>query len=382
MGNSLQQAEELGKQIKELSTLPDRFNDHFSARGWVIYESMKLDVIKQAVSLADAGNIDEAEQILVDYYSPKTVRFWLQMMWQIKAFHPRMRLAKLALKDYEEDRYHASIPVVLALMDGLVNELNGGRGFFADDTELEAWDSIAAHKKGLVELGGIFKKGRNKTRTEEITIPYRNGILHGNDLRYDNRMVAAKTWAALFAVREWAIKAEKGKLTEPPPKPKTTFSETIARLIQNQENKRLLKQWQPRSLLVGKDLPATGELENYAIGSPEQKLVEFLTLWRKKNYGHMVACVPNERKISASAMPKTIRDIYGDTDLVGFEIIEIVDRAAAVTEIRTNLKYRRNGHEMEKEHLFRLLYLDENGRGEIRDKSGYNWYVDNWRTFY
>jgi len=38
-------------------------------------------------------------------------------------------------------------------------------------------------------------------------------------------LVAAKTWAALFAAREWAIKAERGLLKSPPPEIKKTWGE-------------------------------------------------------------------------------------------------------------------------------------------------------------
>ena len=49
---------------------------------------------------------------------------------------PRWHLAQKALIDYREARYHACVPVVLALLDGIVNEAHEkGRGlklgFFA-----------------------------------------------------------------------------------------------------------------------------------------------------------------------------------------------------------------------------------------------------------
>src|SRR3970040_376253 len=130
-----------------------------------------------------------------------------------EAFEPRRELTKLALDDYRVGRYHASIPVLLAQIDGLVSELHERqRGFFAEDADMQAWDSLAAHSKGLNQLSAIFRKGRRKTSTERIDIPYRHGILHGRDLGYANQIVAAKTWAALFAVREWALKVERGEL--------------------------------------------------------------------------------------------------------------------------------------------------------------------------
>ncbi len=95
-------------------------------------------------------------------------------------------LAGKALIDYQEERYHACVPVVLALLDGLVNELHEKRrGFFADEVDISAWDSVAAHSSGLNVLGGIFKKGRQKTVTEQnhYSLPKWNFARYGFRLR-------------------------------------------------------------------------------------------------------------------------------------------------------------------------------------------------------
>ena len=83
-----------------------------------------------------------------------------------------------------------------------------------------AWDSISAHPKGLVKLKEVFGKTRMMTRSDEIRIPFRHGIVHGMDLGYNNKYVAAKCWATLFAVRDWIIKAARDELKPPELKPK------------------------------------------------------------------------------------------------------------------------------------------------------------------
>ena len=232
MDEALANVDDLVRQAEELAQIPDQFNDLFASRGWIIYDLLNLDVAKSAINKAVSGDFDGAETDLVDYYSVETVRWKLRTMNAVEAFRPRMPLAQKALTDYEEERYHACIPVVLALLDGLVNELHEKRrGFFAQNVDLTAWDSIAAHSRGLNVLSEIFQKGRRKTTTEQITIPYRNGILHGMDLGYDNKIVAAKTWAALFATRDWALKAEKGHITAPPEEPQKTWSEILSAFI-------------------------------------------------------------------------------------------------------------------------------------------------------
>jgi hypothetical protein len=380
MKEALGTVDDLAKQMQDLSLVPDRFNDHFSKLGWIVYESMNLDIAYNAVAKADEGNINEAEQILVDYYSPERVRLHLNQMKAVKAFQPRITLALLALEDYQAARYHACVPVVLALMDGMVNEINENRGFFSDATELTAWDSISAHKKGLVELGKIFKIGRNKTRTEQITIPYRNGILHGNDLGYNNQIVAAKTWAALFAVRDWAIKAENKQLEAPPIKPKPTWKELFNQLQNNGEYKRKLEEWKPRVFGIDK-CHISENTDDYPLNSPERKLVQFLTLWKSRNYGKMAEHVPVEWRSTPNAMPKHIRETFGETKLVGFEIVNIVDKAAATTTVNVKLKYEYRDKSTEKEYRFRLLYLNSEGKGEVRGVEGCDWYVMDWKYF-
>lgn len=151
MDELLLSAKNLIHATKEFAAMPDRFNDLFASRGWIMYESMKYEVAKGVVEKAELGDIEGAEQELVNYYDAATVELHLRRMTAVQVFRPRMRLALKALMDYREDRYHACVPVVLALLDGLANELHEPKkqGFFAKGARLEAWDSIAAHSTGL-----------------------------------------------------------------------------------------------------------------------------------------------------------------------------------------------------------------------------------------
>ncbi len=211
----LAKVEALSSSAEELASIPDRFNDLFAERGWIIYELMNLEVAKAAIKKAESGDIDGAETDLVNYYDDEKVGWNIKNMKRVDAFSARWHLAQKARIDYREARYHACVPVVLALLNGIVNDAHEkGRGsklgFFVENANMDAWNSISGHSKGLKSLAGVFNKGRYKTTSDQITIPYRNGILHGMDLGYDNKMVAAKAWAALFSIRDWAMKAEQG----------------------------------------------------------------------------------------------------------------------------------------------------------------------------
>ena len=175
--------EGIQKEMIKLANLPDKFNDIFSSIGWIMSESMSTTVAEAAIQLAESGNIEEAEAVIVDYYKAETVQLHLQRMKVVRAFLPRMRLAEKALIDYKEERYHAVIPLVILLLDGMVNDVNKTmgiqKGFHAEGVNLEAWDSIAGHSTGLTCLRNIFCKSRRETNTDTITVPYRHGIMHG-----------------------------------------------------------------------------------------------------------------------------------------------------------------------------------------------------------
>jgi hypothetical protein len=267
-------------------------------------------------------------------------------------------------------------------MDGMVNELQEKRrGFFAEETNLEAWDSIAAHSKGLEVLARLFRKNRQRTTTDALTIPYRNGILHGMDLGYDNNLVAAKTWAALFATRDWAIRAERGLITEQPQEPQKTWGELLQQVLENADNSKilseLLESWSPRLIKVGEDIPSTGESKDYAQGTPENALADFLCCWKQRNYGRMASFFPQWLKASPGKDAGRVRDHYSSCRLNAFEIKEIEDKAPAITEIKAWLGYEGDG-EIEREVIFRLVNEDVEGNPTVRGKLDSRWSVTNW----
>ncbi len=204
---------EMKKQLELLSKSPDRFNDYYAKRGWIAHESMNSDLMLTSIELADKGLIEVAEQELINYYTSGKLHWLLHQLKRVDEFSIRYNFFLLAYEDTLAERYHAVVPVLLMMIDGAVNDIDKGKGFFADNINLTAWDSIAAHSSGLTALKEVFSDGRHKTTKEEILLPYRHGILHGRDLGYANRTVTAKCWAALFAINDWAcaLKQEKKK---------------------------------------------------------------------------------------------------------------------------------------------------------------------------
>jgi len=366
-------------QIEELTKVPDQFNEIFAKRGWIIYESMDFIVAKNAIFKAHSADIIGAEADLVSYYCPTNVKTMLNRMHGINAFLPRMALAKKALIDYENERNHACIPVILALLDGLVNEINmKKRGFFSENVDLTAWDSIAAHSNGLGVLVRLLSRTRFNTTTETIDIPYRNGTMHGTDLGYDNQMVAAKTWATLFAVREWALKAEKGLLNVQPEDKRFTWNKILDIMRENAVNNNLLSTWSARSIAIGTDIPEHGSPDEYAINTPEQKIVEFLYQWKANNYGFMAQCISPLMIQGKEKMVKTIRKEYTHKKLLSYRLKDIIDISSAVTHVIVEIEYESNGICRQCEKEFRLLCEDEHGNCSCRGNPNSGWKIISW----
>lgn len=393
--HTLNVSDDPGQFTEDLSEIPDRFNEIFASRGWIMYENMNFNVAKEAVEIADSPNstcpddgrspVDIAEESLVSYYDRSTIQFQLKKLKQIDAFGPRRGLAYKALDDYDASRYHASIPVVLSIIDGLVlqisSDTNEGAnyGAFTNKADLTAWDSVAAYGGGLERLfdDEHLNQSRNTTTVDPITMPYRHGILHGQDVGYDTRPVAAKAWAALFAVGEWALKTEQDELEEPTREhsdsPADLLEEAIKTHYRTQEIKRRVREWEPRELvLTESDL--TTDPSDYPQDSPEQAMVTFLAKWKAKNYGHMANYLRGRL-----VKPGFIREQFENTDLESFWIRDVTDRTAVKTEVQVRMDLLRFGTEERVTAAVQLIHFaPDNDETVFRDEDG-RWLIVDWR---
>ncbi len=377
MNEALASVDDLKRATEELTSIPDHFNQLFASRGWIVYDSLNVDVAKAAIAAGEAGDWEQAEDLLVNHYTEDMIRFQLRRLRFLKSFQPRVTLAERAAEDYLAARYHACVPVVLALLDGMVNDL-AERGFFAKDADLTAWDSIAAHEQGLGQLAKILTQRRKKTRTEEISLPYRHGILHGMDLGYANKPVAAKTWAALFATADWARKVERGEKEPQPEESQPSWTEVLGQLRENADDRARLEAWIPREIEVGRDIPPTAPPRDYPARTPERSLAEFLELWRARNYGKMVNYLPYPRSKPLGPLAGELREIYGGQPLVDYHMQSISDKAAAVTEIAVACQFAEGSGSPDRTVTFRLVNEDEQGNPVIRGKPAAEWVIINY----
>lgn len=372
----------LKSEVEQLASLPDRFNNLFLSSGWILFEALEVSIAERAIELANTQNTDAAEEFLASHFSPEWVRKHFMYLTHIKGFQDRVPLAEKALRDYEQGRYYASVLVVLTIIDGWVNELNivGYQrvSFFSDKAHLVAWDSVVAHETGLPKLKELLSSPRLKTRTEEIRIPYRNGILHGMDLGYDNKYVAAKVWVALFAVREWAIKVRDGQLA-PPAEPEAIQKETLWESIEKYRKTKAeidnSKRWKPSENDYS-HLSRQQQVELLKENSPEAKLLEFLNAWEKRNYGQASKLFTNMLTIS----PGETRETLAPKQLLGARLLHINYTTPFTADITAELQLENSDNSIQTSaYEFRLVATDTQGKTILLPNSESKWGVATWR---
>lgn len=362
------------KQQAEILRIPDQFNERFANLGWIAYESMNMEVMQNAISIHDTEGEDAAEAFLSDSYDEETLKWGILRFSGNRYFRKRIRLTELAREDYLAGRYHACIPLLLSLLDGLVNDVSKHVGFFAENVDLTAWDCIAAHETGLQTLASILTKGRNKTNEDAISIPYRNGILHGRELAFDNKVVAAKCWAALFAARDWAGALDDGK-KKPKPKEEVSWKQLFKQISETNLMKKSIEEWKPR---ISEDipyLPFEGDISNLPENTPEHAVAAFLDHWCNKRYGPIADALLYFTDTPKGKKAGMARQDFGKHVPVSFKVLGVDDQAAAVTNVMTELHFEVDGQEKIKEVLVCAIYQDLDNNPSVRSLPGGHWRI-------
>lgn len=374
-----EQLETLHRQAFELTGLPDKFNEIFAPYGWIAYESMSIIVMKSAISTAEKDGIDKAEALLTEHYhDTRTLDvLFLRIRWY-EAFNKRMRLLDLVREDFEAKRYHACIPLLLALIDGIFNDLSKHVGLFAENSDVSVWDSIVGHKTGLQHIISIFRQSRKKTNEDIIMLPYRNGILHGKELAFDNPIVAAKCWAILSAVRDWidSVKKAKASVSEENNKSFRTFlRETAEHGKWKQRFEKLLEEWYPRNADELYEFPIDSDSENNLLAdSPEAAVCQFLDDWKYERYGKLVPALYGSTADVKSKVAQIKQD-YQSIKPISFAIISIHDEAPAISNIGVDLNYKHEDKQYNKQIIMRTIYEDSRGRPMLRNESDGTWKI-------
>lgn len=247
-------------------------------------------------------------------------------------------------------------------------------GIFAANVDLTAWDCIAAHETGLQTLASILTKGRNKTNGDGISIPYRNGILHGRELAFDNKLVAAKCWAALFAARDWAGALDDGK-KEPKPKEEVSWRQLFKQISETNLMKKSIEEWKPRISEDISYLPFEGDISSLPENTPEYAVAAFLDHWRNKRFGPIADAILYFTDTPKGKKAGMAREDFGKHVPISFKILSVDDQAAAVTHVIAELRFKVDDQEKLKEVSVRAIYQDLENNPSVRSMPGGHWRI-------
>ena len=133
---------ELEKQLDEMLIQIDKFNSRFSDSGWCAYDSMSMDLMKKCNAEFEKNGLESAERILIDYYKSdvKEITHWIKN--SSKEFSDRYNLLQAFFKNHFDKMYYSSVPLGLIIIDGAVNDFTKSKGFFAEGTNVDAWDCL------------------------------------------------------------------------------------------------------------------------------------------------------------------------------------------------------------------------------------------------
>lgn len=331
-GKVLRFADQIDELVEhsKIIDLPDRFNEAFGPLGWIaVGSALSVEVMDEALSLHSEGSIDEAEMVLVEWFTKENIELFAIL--RARRFHQaslRDDQLKEALHLYLEERYMAAVPLILIACDGLASDV-APVSPFEKGADLSCFDSITGHSTALPELMKRITKGVRKSRDDELDLPLRHGILHGRSLGYANKKVCAKAWLLMMALVDWATdkSSEEERRAQHEKKQQETLSDVLEKHRQTQADRKAMDAFEPYHF----DLPFNKPL---APGSPENAVSEFLSGWKAKNFGKMAQHAVNVTQKPAKKMAGEIRSTADHVELINYEILSIHRTTVARCDVR------------------------------------------------
>ena len=326
---TIHRAAEAALNKGDIVDLPDRFNDAFSQDGWIATASMSADTMREALHLYDSGRKQEAVDVILSWFQRDTIDlFGVQRTKRFNKAKNRWNQLQEALNLTFEERYWSAVPLILIACDGFASDVLGTSPF-EKDADLTVFDSIVGHPTSLQGLIGKITKGVRKSTDDDLNLPLRHGILHGQSLGYANRSVCMKAWLLMIALVDWAYdkESEDTRRHEDQSARSTNFQQTARSFQKLRNDRRIMDAYEVRENIgpFGDDLDKN---------SPEYAIMEFLNSWKRRNYGVMAKRSVNLSNMSTAKMAGQLRRDGELIELGDFELRSVrqvtVARADAV----------------------------------------------------
>lgn len=324
----------------DILNLPDSFNAVFAERGWIATSSMSVDAMRAALEKHKEGDTDAGEEVIADWVlDPATINLFA--ITRSKSFgdvNGRWHQLREALALTEEGRYWSAVPLVLISCDGFASDVLGTSPF-EKNADLSLFDSMVAHPTALPAAITRITKRVRRSSDDALSLPLRNGILHGRSLGYANRAVCGKAWMLMIALVDWAAdkREEETRRTKDEARRSTNWRDISASLQKNRADKASIEAFVPRRW----EEPFAGDL---AEDEPAFAFREFLTGWRNRNFGLMAKRAVNITQQSHGHFAGRMRADAEHIQLVEFKILSVSQTTVARAEAHVQL----NGRSLER----------------------------------
>lgn len=368
------------KEMKDLIMTTEEYNNNFSDYGWIAYSLINVEFMKNANIIFKENGIEKAEDFISDYYKDNIKNTKRFIQYSTKEFRKRANIIDEAFEAYESEKYYSAITLFLTIADGVINDFTKNKGFFTEGVDLDCWDCLVECDKGLKKLKEIYNLPRKKTVEDMVTMPYRNGILHGRDLNFGNKYVAGKCNVLLLAISEWI----KSKNTEESRKDKykkeanlPKLSESIKKLQETQDNRRIINRWTSKDIVIGKDIPITGIKEDYKQYDFIYNFVETLEIWKSKNYGELSKRfeILFNYETRDGFKPKRCRELFEKNILLEFELTNIIDQAICMKVIELNVQIKKENKVNNGKMKIVMVYEGKKDIFAIPEKNNGEWKI-------
>ncbi|WP_269477149.1 hypothetical protein [Hominibacterium faecale] len=126
----------LEKQLDNMIAQTTAFNERFSSYGWCAYDSMSMTLIESANTAFEEGGIENAEQVLINYYKTDVNKITHWIKNSSRVFAVRYNLIQRFFEDHFAERYHASVPLGLIIVDGALTISQKAKVFLLREQQL------------------------------------------------------------------------------------------------------------------------------------------------------------------------------------------------------------------------------------------------------
>lgn len=381
--NALENLELKLKEIFEIPQAIEEFNAFFNPLGWHAHDFLDLEIIKKTILLAHQHDFSSAERILEEYYVEK-LNMFCTLLRGLPTYFEREHIIEKAKERFFAEDYISCVPLILMMADGFSSDMLN-KGVFTEGSQLVAFDCLASNDDAFKEFISYIAKTRRKLSTDQLSMPYRNGIMHGLDVGYNNRLTAVKAWALLFTLREILIRKKNERSNKSKfeaqqqkkidelyayiknPKEYITDNIKIADSFYNWSPHRTKEEWA--------SIPRSGDVSNFTPDTPEYCLISFLCAWQARRYGIMAQLIQLPINTSVGKVAGDLRKALSNRQLAKFTI-EFIKETRGGIIFGSKLYIEEEGNENWERELFFVVcnYLD-NQKNFLSNKQGV-WRLD------